>query len=301
MSKKSILISGGSGFIGSHLSQLLKDTYDVSVFDIKTPLNNVKFIQGTIEDKEQILNAVKDQDIIIHLAASVGVKNTEDDPIQTMNTNLLGTKNLLDACSKTDIKKIIFSSSSEVYGEPKKIPIDESQIPIPVTTYGISKLAAEEYVKIFSEKFDFKYTILRFFNAIGKNQAENFVLTEFINNAKNNKPIIIHGSGLQIRAFCDIKDICQGVTKSIDSGDNEIINIGNDMEPISIENLAKKIIELLDSKSTIKYIPFAESGRHRKVEILSRVPNIKKAKQLLSYEPIYDLKHSIGQISDMTI
>ena len=292
-----IFLTGGSGFIGTHLVELLKDSYDITVFDIHPPSSNVNFIEGDIGDTQKISDAMSDHDVVIHLAASVGVKATEEEPIKTMNTNLLGTKNLLDACSQNNIEKIIFSSSSEVYGEPNKIPIDELQLPIPVTTYGVSKLAAEEYVRVFSEKFGFKYTILRFFNAVGTNQADSFVLTEFIKNAVKNTPIIIHGTGLQIRAFCDIKDICQGISSSISKGDNEIINIGNDAEPISIENLAKKIITIIKSKSEIKFIPFNESGRNRNVEILSRIPNIKKAKKLLSYEPKYDLEHSITSIS----
>ena len=297
MEKKRIFLTGGSGFIGTHLIELLKDEYDITVFDIHPTPHNVKFIQGDVGDVKKITEAMSGHNIVIHLAASVGVKVTEEEPIRTLNTNLLGTKNLLDSCAVNNIEKIIFSSSSEVYGEPNKIPIDETQLPVPVTTYGVSKLAAEEYVRVFSEKFGFKYTILRFFNAVGTNQAESFVLTEFINNAVKNTPIIIHGTGLQIRAFCDIKDICQGIMESITKGDNEIINIGNDAEPISIENLAKKVITILDSKSTVKFIPFEQSGRNRSVEILSRIPNIKKAKKLLSYEPKYNLEHSITTIS----
>ena len=123
-------------------------------------------------------------------------------------------------------------------------------------------------------------------------------MPEFIFHALNNTPIIIHGSGLQIRAFCDIEDICQGIEKCISKGDNEIINIGNSSEPISIEDLAKKIITLLNSKSEIKFIPFEQSGRNRSFEIISRVPDIRKAKNLISYEPKYDLEHSITTIKN---
>jgi len=294
-----ILLTGGSGFIGTHLIEYLKNDYDLSVYDINKPNSNkVDFIKGDIHDKKLLLETIPNHEIIIHLAASVGVKSTEADPILTLNTNLLGTKNLLESCSECNIKKLIFSSSSEVYGEPTKIPIDESQIPMPITTYGISKLTAEEYVKAYGEKFGFKYSILRFFNAIGPNQAKNFVMPEFIFHALNNTPIIIHGSGLQIRAFCDIEDICQGIEKCISKGDNEIINIGNSSEPISIEDLAKKIITLLNSKSEIKFIPFEQSGRNRSFEIISRVPDIRKAKNLISYEPKYDLEHSITTIKN---
>ena len=293
-----ILITGGSGFIGSRLYELLKDKFHVTIFDIRQPAESeVNFISGSIHDDQKLSESIQGKDIVIHLAAAVGVKNTELNPITTLDTNIIGTKKILENCVKHKIKKIIFSSSSEVYGEPNKIPTDESQTPIPITTYGISKLAGEEYVRLFAKAYDFKYSILRFFNAVGPGQSLQFVLSEFINNALNDKPIVIHGTGLQIRAFCYVDDICQGIESSISKGDNELINIGNDSEPISIMNLAKKVKKILNSKSEIKFIPFNASGRNRNVEILSRVPNINKAKKLLSYEPKFDLEHSIRSIS----
>ena len=293
-----ILITGGSGFIGLRLYKLLKNKFHVTIFDIRQPVESeVNFISGSIHDDQKLSESIQGKDIVIHLAAAVGVKNTETNPITTLDTNIIGTKKILENCAKHKIKKIIFSSSSEVYGEPKKIPTDELQTPIPITTYGISKLAGEEYVKTFAKTYNFKYSILRFFNAVGPGQSLQFVLSEFINNALNDKPISIHGTGLQIRAFCHVDDICQGIENSISKGDNELFNIGNDSEPISIENLAKKVKRILNSKSEIKFIPFNISGRSRKVEILSRVPNINKAKKLLSYEPQFDLERSVRSIS----
>ena len=142
-----------------------------------------------------------------------------------------------------------------------------------------------------------RYSILRFFNVVGPNQSKRFVLPEFINNALSDKPILVHGEGSQIRAFCHISDICQGIKKSISDGDGEIINIGNDLEPITIENLAKKIISILNSKSKIEYIPFENSGRKRDKEILTRFPSIQKAKKLLDYEPEINLEEIIRDIA----
>ena len=292
-----ILITGGTGFIGSHLTQFLKKDHDVTIYDIKKPIEkDVKFILGDIIDGQKILQSFQDFDTVIHLAAAVGVENTETNPILTLNTNILGTKNILEACKKSNIKKVILASSSEVYGEPKKVPIDETQTPIPITTYGISKLASEEYLKSYAKTCGFSYSILRFFNVVGPKQSPRFVLPEFINNALNNKPLIIHGNGLQIRAFCHITDICQGIEKSISKGDGEIFNIGNDLEPISIENLAKKVISVLNSQSIIKYISFEKSGRNREQEIMTRIPSIQKAKKILSYEPKNNLKQIIISI-----
>ena len=295
---KTILITGGSGFIGLHISQYLKKDYDITVYDIKNPGDNdIEFILGDINDGKKLLQACHGIDIVIHLAAVVGVKNTEDDPITTLNTNIIGTKNVLEACARNNVKKVILASSSEVYGEPKILPIDESHIPMPVTAYGISKLASEEYLKSYAKMYDFKYSILRFFNVIGQGQAVDFVFPEFINSALKNEHITIHGSGLQIRAFCHVDDICQGIKKVIPRSDNETFNLGNDSEPISIENLAKKIITVLNSQSSIRYIPFEKSDRNRNIEIMSRVPNIQKAKKLLSFEPKMDLENSIRNVA----
>jgi len=294
-----ILITGGTGFIGSHLTQFLKKDNDITIYDVKKPIEkDVKFILGDILDEQKILQSFQDFDAIIHLAATVGVKNTETNPVLTLNTNILGTKNILEACKKHNIKKMIFASSSEIYGEPRKVPIDEIQTPIPITTYGISKLASEEYLKSYAKTCGFNYSILRFFNVVGPKQSSRFVLPEFIKNALNNKPLVIHGNGLQIRAFCHIADICQGIEKSICKGDGEIFNIGNDLEPITIENLAKKVISVLNSQSTIKYISFEKSGRNREQEIMTRIPSIQKAKKILSYRPEHNLKEIINSIAE---
>ena len=294
-----ILITGGTGFIGSHLTQFLKKDNDITIYDVKKPIEkDVKFILGDILDEQKILQSFQDFDAIIHLAATVGVKNTETNPVLTLNTNILGTKNILEACKKHNIKKMIFASSSEIYGEPRKVPIDETQTPIPITTYGISKLASEEYLKSYAKTCGFNYSILRFFNVVGPKQSSRFVLPEFIKNALNNKPLGIHGNGLQIRAFCHIADICQGIEKSICKGDGEIFNIGNDLEPITIENLAKKVISVLNSQSTIKYISFEKSGRNREQEIMTRIPSIQKAKKILSYRPEHNLKEIINSIAE---
>jgi UDP-glucose 4-epimerase len=266
---------------------------------VKKPIDeDVEFILGDITDDQKILQSFQDFDIIIHLAAAVGVGITETDPIWTLNTNILGTKNILESCKKNNIKKVILASSSEVYGEPKKVPIDETQTPMPITTYGISKLACEEYLKSYAKIYGFNYSVLRFFNVVGPKQSSRFVMPEFVNNALNNKPLVIHGDGLQIRAFCHIEDVCQGIEKSISKGDSDTFNVGNDLEPISIENLAKKVISVLNSQSTIEYVSFEKSGRNREREIMTRIPSIQKAKKILSYEPKNNLTQIIHSIAD---
>ncbi len=296
----SVIITGGSGFIGNSIVKKLQKNYDVTVFDIKQSNSNVNFIQGDIKDSKSVEDAIKSFDIVIHLAATLGVINTEKNPVLTLDTNLGGTKNVLEACKLHHIKKIIFSSSSEVYGEPLKIPIDESDFPIPITTYGVSKFAAEEYIKAYSRNYGIRYTIFRLFNVYGDEQATDWVLPEFVNRALSDQDILIHGDGSQIRSFCNVSDIANAFSKVIDDGDGEIINIGNDDEPISITDLAKKIILITNSKSKIKFIPFEESQRNRN-EILKRVPKIEKAKKLLGYVPEISLENGIKKVMDFQL
>ena len=289
-------ITGGSGFIGTNVANALKAKYEVVIFDRHKPkIEDIEFIKGDIID-DSIKKAFEDCDVVIHLAAAVGVKITEEDPILTLNTNILGTKNVLEACKSNNVKKIILASSSEVYGEPLKTPIEESDPAIPITGYGVSKIAAEEYVKAYAVNFGLKHTILRFFNVYGPGQSKDFVIPEFVNNASKNNPILIHGSGSQIRSFCHISDISKGVSLSIEKGDNEIINIGNANEPITISELAKKIIGITNSKSSIQFVPFTDSNRRRQKEIINRIPSIKKAERILSYKPEISLYDGISML-----
>ena len=288
-----IVVTGGSGFIGTNLINSIKNKHEVTVFDINPPkLENIPFIRGNISDQKLVEESIKNFDIVIHLAAAVGVSYTDNEPIKTLDFNIQGTKNILRACEKNKIKKIIFSSSSEIYGEPLHLPINENDPAIPITTYGLSKLVAEEYIKAYSQKIGLKYTILRFFNAYGANQSTNFVIPNFIRLALENKPITIHHDGSQIRSFCHIDDIVQGILLSLNSGENQIFNIGNDSEPISIKKLAEKVINLTNSKTSQIEIPFKESNRNRK-EILHRSPDIDKAKKLLGFTPKISLDEGI--------
>ena len=291
-----IIVTGGSGFIGSNVVKYLSKNHEVKIFDFKKPNNlDNEFIQGDITDFQHVINSVKDCDVVIHLAATLGVVNTETNPVLTLDTNLGGTINVLEACKINKIKKIIFSSSSEVYGEPLKIPMDEDDKPIPMTTYGIAKFAAEEYIKAYSKTFGLEYTLFRLFNVYGDHQATDWVLPEFVSKAISNKDIIVHGDGLQTRSFCYVTDISNAFSLTLDKANGQLINIGNNHEPITIKELANKIIKLSNSKSSVKFIPFEESKRNRS-EILIRVPNIKKAEKLLGYEPKISLEEGILRV-----
>jgi UDP-glucose 4-epimerase len=293
-----ITITGGSGFIGSNLVKALHKKHNITVFDInKTQINDTVFVQGNITDSKAANIAIKNSDIVIHLAATLGVINTEENPIKTLDTNIFGTKNVLDACKNNNVKKIIFSSSSEIYGEPATIPINETDKVMPITNYGISKLAAEEYIKAYSKNFGITYTILRLFNIYGEKQRNEWVMSEFVNQAIKNQEIMIHGTGSQIRAFCHVNDAVKGFEMVLEKGNNNTFNIGNDTEPVSIKELAKRIITLSNSKSTMKLLPFEKSNRDRN-EIMNRSPNIEKIRKV-GYKPEVSLNEGIKKIIDI--
>lgn len=301
-----IIITGGSGFIGSNIANNLKKKYDVTIFDIVEPKDNdLKFVKGSINDPDIVNDAIKNHDVVIHLAASLGVINTEENPVSTLDTNIIGTRNVLESCKINKIKKIIFSSSSEIYGEPIKTPIEEKDRPIPITMYGVSKLASEEYIKSYSKIFGFNYTVFRLFNVYGDQQQTAWVVPEFVSRAINDEDIIIHGDGTQIRAFCHISDVVKAFEFGLKNGNSEIINIGNNSDPISIKDLASKIIRIANSKSKIKFIPFKQSKRNRN-EIIVRIPSTDKAKKILGFKANVSLdtglkniiKYRINQLSN---
>lgn len=301
-----IIITGGSGFIGSNIANNLKKKYDVTIFDIVEPKDNdLKFVKGSINDPDIVNDAIKNHDVVIHLAASLGVINTEENPVSTLDTNIIGTRNVLESCKINKIKKIIFSSSSEIYGEPIKTPIEEKDRPIPITMYGVSKLASEEYIKSYSKIFGFNYTVFRLFNVYGDQQQTAWVVPEFVSRAINDEDIIIHGDGTQIRAFCHISDVVKAFEFGLKNGNGEIINIGNNSDPISIKDLASKIIRIANSKSKIKFIPFKQSKRNRN-EIIVRIPSTDKAKKILGFKANVSLdtglkniiKYRINQLSN---
>lgn len=290
-----IVVTGGAGFIGTDICRLLGKDHEITVFDAQKPKLNLKFKQGDITNIKDVTEALVGCDIVIHLAATLGVVNTEENPIKTLDTNTGGTRNILEACRINDVKKIILSSSSEVYGEPLKIPIEEKDRPIPITTYGVSKLAAEYYTRSYAKVYGIKYTIFRLFNVYGAEQANLWVVPEFVSKAIRNEDITIHGDGSQIRAFCYVSDVSNAFSYALEKGDNELYNIGNGTEPISIKELAQRVISVANSKSSIKFTPFEESKRNR-IEIITRAPSTEKAHNDLNYKPKISLTDGLGLV-----
>ena len=299
---ENILITGGAGFIGSSLSKFLSDKKaNVRIFDIADKIKtdqipaDIDFCKGSVLDTNDVMHAMKGCDYVIHLAAMLGVRNTETARMETLNVNILGTINVLNECIKQNVKKIVFSSSSEVYGEQIKLPIAETNPWNPKSIYAITKLANEEYIRAYHQQYGINYTIVRFHNAYGPGQDTRFVLPRFVYMTLNNELPTIYGKGNQTRAFCFIDDIVNGTYLALihENANSEIINIGNDREPISIKDLAYKVIFISGKDIKPVYIKMEESDRTSEREILNRVPNISKAKKILGYEPKYNLEQGL--------
>lgn len=297
---KKVFVTGSSGLIGSQLvSRLLEEKYKVICYDVKSPKkkiynNNIKFFNGSILDKKKLKKSIGNSEFIIHLAAYLGVKNTEDNKLNCLDINIEGTKNLLEIAKSKKIKKFIFASSSEIYGEQKKFPINESAEPKLKSIYGLSKIVSENYVKSYNQKYNLNYNIIRFFNVYGNEQNKHFVITKFVNQLKKNKPLKIFGKGNQVRSFCHVKDAINGLIKVLKLGKkNTTYNVGNNLEPISIMNLSKKIIKFSKLRGKIKKIKFENSDRSKEREINKRIPDIKLIKLHTNYKPMISIKEGI--------
>ena len=299
-----ILITGGEGFLGKRTAEILSEMgNEVICFDITTfkkdEDKNLPYekVLGSILNSYDLDRAMKGCEIVIHFAALVGVRVTEKKSLDCLHINIQGTSNVLDAAVKNKVKKIIFSSSSEVYGEQNKFPIFESANLTPKSNYGISKIVGEEYVKAYNKLYDIKFNICRFFNLYGPNQKEDFVIPKFAGHIKKNETIKVYGDGKQIRSYCYIDDAVNGIINILEKGeDNTTYNVGNDLEPISVIDLANKMVMISKKKIKIEKIPFEQSDRGSNREIYRREPSVEKLKKQTGFAPKVGLDSGVKEV-----
>ena len=312
-----ILVTGGAGFIGSHLCErLISIGHSVTAIDDLSTgraknlesLNSVKnfsFIEGSILDANILGTLVDQADYVFHLAAAVGVLNIVKNPLASLLTNIRGTENVLEAAS---IKKIpvFLTSSSEVYGKnisDSLLESDDRILGSPVTlrwSYSEAKAIDESLAFAYFIEKQLETRIVRFFNTVGPRQlgAYGMVVPRFIESALANKPITIYGDGNQTRCFAHVYDVIEAVI-AVAFAENtigKVINIGNDFE-ISIVSLANKIISETNSDSKIVYVPYLEAYGDGFEDMERRVPNISLIKQLVGWEPKRNLSTIITDIS----
>jgi UDP-glucose 4-epimerase len=295
-----VLVTGGNGLIGrAVINKLIEKNISVRSMDlVKSDINDIEHFVGSILDINNVNQAVRGCDAVIHLAAKLGVKRTETHRLETLNLNIQGTVNILEVCVKNNIEKVIFSSSSEVYGDQNVELISENCPRNPKSIYGVTKLAAEEYLLAYYYYYDLDYSILRYFNVYGPGQVAEFVLPRFIKALMDDKQPVVYGDGSQIRSFCYVDDIARGTVLALlsEKSDSEIFNIGNDKEMVTILDAAKKVIEISGKQILPKFISFNDADRSLDRDISKRVPDITKARKLLGYEPNIFLEDGIRKV-----
>ena len=312
-----ILVTGGAGFIGSHLCErLIVDGHTVTAIDNYSTgctanlarlkgLDGFTFIEGSILDKDTLNPLVNESDYVFHLAAAVGVFNIVNNPLLSLLTNIRGTENILEA-AYTTMTPVFLTSSSEVYGKNISDSLKESDDRIlgsPIIlrwSYSEAKAIDESLAYAYFAEKQLPTRIVRFFNTVGPRQlgAYGMVVPRFVKSALNNEPITIYGDGNQTRCFAHVYDVIDAVIAVAFANNTigKVVNIGNNFE-ISINSLAQRIITETDSKSQIVYVPYAEAYGVGFEDMERRVPNIDLINELVGWKPQRDLSAIIADIS----
>jgi len=288
-----VLITGGAGFIGSHLvDRLLSqgnfvrvvDNFD-SYYNPKIKRNNIshhlhdqnfELIEGDIRDTQLMKKSVQDIDVIIHEAAQAGVPISVRDPTKTIDVNVNGTVNVLVAARDAGIKKVVFASSSSVYGKVYYLPFDEKHPTEPVSPYGASKLACEHLCRVFSELYGMVIPQLRYFTVYGPRMRPDLAISIFMQRATKNEDIIIYGDGSKSRDFTYIDDVVDATLSAVEKGKTDVYNIGGGNH-ITIKNLVEKIIKITGSHSKIIF------SKNQKGDVEHTMADNTKARKYLGW------------------
>lgn len=308
-----VLITGGAGFIGSHLAEACLNRGDevYIIDDLSTgTLQNIKHLQeiaglqerlyvtvDTVLHYEQVLELIGICDVVVHLAAAVGVQYILDNPLSSLVTNVRGTEIVLELCDKFK-KKVLIASTSEVYGKHEHAPLRETDDSCygpsfkSRWSYAASKLMDEFLALAYHQAKDLSVIIVRLFNTVGPRQTGRYgmVIPRFIEQALKNEPITVYGDGQQTRTFTHVTDVIEALLKLIGSPEavGEVVNIGG-IQEISILNLAERIKMAVGSSSEIRLVPYAKVFPKDFEDMRRRVPSTEKLKQLIGCEPWRDL------------
>jgi UDP-glucose 4-epimerase len=313
-----ILITGGAGFIGSHLCETLieSDHSVVAMDDLSTgSLDNIlhldgtpkfQFVRETIMNSQVLNRLASDADTIIHLAAAVGVKLIVENPVRTITTNIMGTEAVLSAANRFRCK-VLIASSSEVYGKGARVPFSEDDDRLMGSTshsrwsYAASKAIDEFLGLAYHQQYGLPVVILRFFNTVGPRQTGRYgmVVPRFVRQALRGQPLTVYGDGKQSRCFADVADVTAAVVKLMDhpSATGQVFNIGT-IEEIAIRNLAELIITLSNSASEIQFIPYDQAYAPGFEDMQRRVPSLEKINRLIGYEPQSSLDDVLKRVID---
>jgi len=303
MKNQNVLITGGAGFIGSNLASKLAENNDVIILDnlstgnmenIKelTIKDNVKFVHGTIIDTELLHNCCSDVDYVFHLAALPSVPRSIKDPISSNEVNVTGTLNVLVTARDTDVKKVVFSSSSSVYGDTPTLPKREDMPPNPLSPYAITKMTGEYYCKVFQELYDLQTISLRYFNVFGPRQNPDSqyaaVIPKFTTAILNDESPVIYGDGEQSRDFSFIKHVVDANILSCESDKTGVFNVACGRR-ITINELVNLINEILGKDIKAKYI------NTRPGDIKHSLADISKARTF-GYNPEGTFRNELAEV-----
>ena len=308
-------ITGGAGFIGSHLADALIARGDsVTILDnlstgskenIAHILDKVTFVEGDIRNQELVEQLTQDADVVLHMAAALGVQTIMHHTVESVSTNFTGSEVVMHAALKFD-KRLIIASSSEIYGKNPKQPLSETDDRVVGTpqkirwSYADAKALEEAVAYALFATNGLKQTTLRFFNTVGPRQTGRYgmVVPRFVQAALNNEAIPVHGDGTQSRVFCHVEDVIKAVLLVIanDSTIGEVFNVGGVGET-TIKQLAEKIIERTNSKSTISYTPYTEAYPPGYEDMQRRVPDTTKLRTYLKWQPAHTLDSIIDDVA----
>lgn len=322
MASQTCLVTGGAGFIGSHLTQRLLDLGQrvLVVDDLSTGQQhnlssvidhpNLEYIEGTVEDDLLVANVVNRVDRVYHLAAAVGVALIAKQPIQTIERNVYPTQLILDQlgarASRGDFVPCFIASTSEVYGKnPKEVWSEEDDLVFGATTkprwsYGVSKAIDEFLALAFYKEKKLPVVVGRFFNVVGPRQtgAYGMVLPRFVEAAMKGSPLTVHDDGNQIRCFAHVEDVVGAVTKLVEtsSAAGRVYNIGSDV-PVSILELAQRVVQRVNPDATIQFRSYAEAYDETFEDIRRRVPDLSRIREAIGYQPTKNLDAIIDDVA----
>ncbi len=310
-----ILVTGGAGFIGGHIAQrFVERGHDVVVLDNFEPYyhtgikehtveqcrdlaeegeGSYELVEGDVRDADLVADLVDRTDAVYHQAAQAGVRTSVENPRKVTEINVGGTLNVLEAAREHGIERAVVASSSSVYGKPQYLPYDEAHPTTPVSPYGASKLATEQYARVYSEVYDLSTVGLRYFTVYGPRMRPNMAISNFVSRCLHGEPPVIYGDGTQTRDFTYVDDILWVNERLLetDAADGEIVNVGS-TDNIEIKTLAEEVRDQLAPDLDLEY------GERNDADAEHTHADIAKANDLLGYEPTTSIREGVAAFID---
>ena len=318
---KRVVVTGGAGFIGREtIQRLLAAGYDVVCFDLAEQILRHRAIlhgmaeggaltlgPGSVLDRTAVRSAVDGADAVIHLAAMLGVRKTEENRLACIEININGTDNVLNAAVSHGVEKFVFASSSEVYGEPNHNPVKETDDTKGKTAYAVTKLAGEELTKGYHQRYpSMDYTIVRFFNTYGEGQVAQFVISRFVDAVLNGRNPVVYGDGSQVRSYGHVEDVIRGIQLILENpvSSGKVYNLGNSSQVMTLRDLAQRVIDLVgpDRGLRVEVLgDFDGADRIPEREIHVRYCDTSLAREELGYEAVVTVDEGIRRLASQAV